>query len=146
MHPDTTPVDQPAELVHRLCRAVNDHDLDAVVDCFATDYVNETPVHPARGFVGVEQVRGNWTQIFGGVPDIAAEVTGIAVDGGTVWSEWEHRGTRRDGSLHHMRGVVILEVDDGRARRARFYLEPVDEASGGVDEAVRRQVVPRALA
>jgi ketosteroid isomerase-like protein len=61
--------------------AVNDHDLDALVACFAPDYVNETPARPQRGFRGREQVRRNWTQIFAGVPDIRAAVPRYATDG-----------------------------------------------------------------
>jgi hypothetical protein len=45
-------------------------------------------------------------------------------------------GTRRDGAEHLMRGVVIFSVRDGRADRARFYLEPVDRSNGHVDAAV----------
>jgi hypothetical protein len=41
-----------------------------------------------------------------------------------------------------MRGVVVFGVRDGMAEWARFYLEPVDEGDGTVDEAVRAQVVP----
>jgi hypothetical protein len=52
------------------------------------------------------------------------------------------RGTRRDGSAHVMRGVVIFGVKNGEASWARFYLEPVQEGGGGVDDAVRRAVVP----
>ena len=124
-----------------LLRAVNEHDLDALTACFAADYVNLTPAHPARGFAGRDQVRRNWDQIFGYVPDLRAEVIASAVDGPTVWTEWDMRGTRRDGSGHHLTGVVIFEVDGGTARRATFYLEPVDEGSGSVDQAVREQVV-----
>jgi hypothetical protein len=40
-----------------------------------------------------------------------------------------------------MRGVVIFGVNDSVARWARFYLEPVDETGGTVDDAVREQVV-----
>ena len=40
------------DMVDRLVQATNDHDLEALVDCFAVDYVNETPAHPARGFRG----------------------------------------------------------------------------------------------
>lgn len=64
------------------------------------------------------------------------------VDGDVVWTEWEHRGTRRDGSPHLMRGVVIFGVVDGLAAWARFYLEPVQQAAGTVDDAVNRQVTP----
>jgi hypothetical protein len=40
-----------------------------------------------------------------------------------------------------MRGVVIFGVGDGLAEWARFYLEPVDESRGTVDDARRQQVV-----
>ena len=132
----------PAALVDRLRQATNDHDLDALVDCFTLDYHNETPVHPERGFTGRDQVRKNWAQIFAAIPDVTTDVLACAVDGDRVWSEWEHRGTRRDGSRHLMRGVIIFGVVEDRAAWAHFYLEPVQESVGGVDEAVRRQVRP----
>ena len=129
----------PRAMVKRLTEAVNGHDLEALTRCFAEDYRNETPAHPARGFRGKAQVRRNWEQIFAAVPDITAEVRSIA-DSDSVWSEWEMRGTRRDGSPHLMRGVVIFGVDGTEATWARFYLEPVEEGGGDVDEAVRRAV------
>ena len=125
----------------RLLRATNDHDLEALVDCFAPDYRNETPAHPARGFDGRDQVRKNWEQIFAFVPDIRAAVLRRAADGDTIWSEWEMSGTRRDGSPHLMRGVVIFGVEGDEATWARFYLEPVQDDGEGVNEAVRRAVV-----
>jgi hypothetical protein len=130
---------EPGALVERLCQATNDHDLDALARCFAPGYRNETPAHPARGFLGRDQVRRNWHQIFAGVPDIRAEVRWIA-DDRTAWSEWEMRGTRRDGSPHVMRGVVIFGVEGGEFTWARFYLEPVEEGGGDVNDAVRRSV------
>lgn len=132
----------PAAIVQRLRQATNDHDLDALAGCFAVDYRNETPAHPERSFVGRDQVRKNWTQIFAAVPDVRAEVLRCVEDGDTAWSEWEHRGTRPDGSAHVMRGVVIFGVEGGLASWARFYLEPVQDHSGGVDEAVHSQVSP----
>jgi ketosteroid isomerase-like protein len=126
----------PIATLRRLEAATNAHDLEALVDCFAVDYANETPVHPARGFTGREQVRRNWQSIFAGVPDVRAQVLRTAVDGGTVWSEWEMSGTRRDGVPHQMRGVVIFHFLDGRAAWARFYLEPVDHAGSDVDSAI----------
>jgi ketosteroid isomerase-like protein len=141
MAPARTEVEGTA-LVERMVQATNDHNLDALDACFASDYRNETPAHPERGFVGNEQVRLNWTQIFGAIPDLSAEVMRCTVDGDAVWTEWEHRGTRPDGSSHVMRGVVIFGVADGLAAWARFYLEPVQEDAGSVNEAVRRQVTP----
>ncbi len=124
----------------RLLQATNAHDLDALVSCFAPDYRNDAPAHPARAFEGIEQVRTNWRQIFQFVPDVQARVLSHATDGSEVWSEWEMRGTRLDGTRHLMRGVIIFGVDDDRTTSARFYLEPVDEAGATVDDAVREQV------
>src|SRR3954454_5788507 len=136
-------MDDAAMFVERLVRATNQHDIDALVACFAEDYENETPVHPARSFRGRDQVRRNWEQIFAFVPDVRAEVLRLAVDGDTAWTEWEMTGTRRDGTAHHMRGVIVLGVRDGTVRSARFYLEPVDAGASTVDDAVRDQVARR---
>jgi ketosteroid isomerase-like protein len=132
-------MDGGAVLIERLTQAVNDHDIEMVVACFAEEYVNETPAHPARGFRGRAQVRRNWEQIFAFVPDIRATVLHCTADAGMVWTEWEMSGTRRDGSTHLMRGVVLFSVN-GLIDRARFYLEPVDDGPATVDDAIRDQV------
>lgn len=135
----TDATDGPGVVIERLRQATNARDLDALVACFAPHYRNETPAHPERDFTGRDQVRTNWEQIFSVIPDIRAEVLRFAVDGDTVWSEWEHRGTRPDGSTHMMRGVVIFGVADGVANWARFYLEPVQDGDD-VDQFRRRQL------
>lgn len=127
-------------LVERLRDAVNSHDLDSLAGCFARDFQNETPVHPARSFHGREQVRKNWAQIFAGVPDIKANVMRSSFEGGRAWTEWEMRGTRRDGAPHLMRGVSIFEVGDRELTSVRFYLEPVEEGGMDVAAAVEKAV------
>lgn len=126
--------------LERLVSALNGHDLAAVASCFADDYVNHTPAHPARGFVGREQVRRNWAQIFAGVPDVRASLTRTAVDGKTVWSEWELAGTRADSTEFQLRGVVIFQINEEVITAATFYLEPVEHLSGGPDQAIQRVV------
>ena len=133
----------PAALARRLCAATNSRDLAGIVACFSPGYRNLTPAHPRRGFTGREQVRRNWEQIFAAIPDLRAEIVRSAVDGDTVWTEWEHSGTRPDGSPHLMRGVIIFGVADGLADWARFYLEPVTEGGEDADAAVRGQVGSR---
>ena len=125
------------EVLQRLVQATNMHDVDTLVDCFTPDYRNETPAHPERGFQGHEQVRRNWTAIFAAVPDITAQVLATAVDGNSIWTEWEMSGTRRDGTPHRMAGVIIFGIDGRRILSARFYLEPVDTTSGDVNAAVK---------
>lgn len=137
VHAMSGSVESP-EMVDRLAAAVNAHDLDGLVACFAGDYLNETPAHPLRGFRGTDQVRRNWAQLFAGIPDLTAQVLRFAAAGDTIWTEWEMAGTRRDGTAHLMRGVVIFGVAAGQAQWARFYLEPVEAATGDVDAAIRQ--------
>jgi ketosteroid isomerase-like protein len=121
----------PLATVERLRQAIDDHDLDALVACFSADYVNETPAHPDRSFTGSAQVRQNWQGILAAVPDLRARLVDFAVDGPTVWCEWDWSGTRRDGAEHRMRGVTLTEVRDGSIVRTRFFMEPVSR--DGID-------------
>jgi ketosteroid isomerase-like protein len=127
-------------VIGRLALAVNGHDLDALADCFATDFVNETPLHPARNFTGREQVRRNWAAIFAGVPDIRAQVLRSVADADTVWVEWEMSGNRAQGGAHLMRGVTVMGIAVDEIRWIRFYLEPVEQGGAGVDRAVQQAV------
>jgi ketosteroid isomerase-like protein len=128
------------EVIERLVAATNAHDIDRLVECFAPSYVNVTPAHPARGFHGNEQVRRNWTSIFAAVPDIVTRVVGSVVEDGQVWTEWEMRGNRRDGAPFATVGVIVFRVEDDRIVSARFYLEPVETASGDADAALQRLI------
>ena len=132
----------PLATIQRLVDATNAHDLERLVACFAEDYTLAAPSHPQRGFRGTEQVRRNWTQIFTGVPDVAARLVRTAVDGEAVWTEWEMSGTRRDGAAFRMAGVFVFGVSEERIRWGRMFLEPVDEAGGDVNVAVRAAVGP----
>src|SRR5680860_1509672 len=82
--------DRPLAAVERLVEAVNDHDLERLVSCFAEDYINDTPVHPQRAFRGRHQVRKNWTQIFAGA---APARTGRPFSC-EAWSSSKQRATR----------------------------------------------------
>lgn len=130
--------DRHPPVLDRLLAAINAHELEAMVSCFAEDYTNETPVHPPRGFRGQEQVRRNWSQIFAAVPNIQASVVRSSVDGDTLWSEWELAGDRAEGVRFLMRGVVIFGVAGETIASARFYLEPVEDTSGDVNAHTRR--------
>lgn len=124
-------------VLERLRSSIDAHDLDALVGCFAVDYRNETPAHPARGFTGRERVRANWAQILGSVPDLRAVVVRSCKDDGAAWAEWHWSGTRPDGSALEMRGVTVLGVTGDVIAWARFYMEPVDADGPDVDAAVR---------
>ena len=116
-------------LLEQLQQALNDHNLEAFVACFAPDYQSAQPIHPERAFQGAEQVRKNWTKIFQDVPDIHAELLRSAVDGDTVWAEWHWFGTNHDGGQFNVCGVTIMGVQADQIMWGRLYMEPVQEPS-----------------
>ena len=130
----------PPAIVQNLQQAINDHDLDRIAACFAPDYESDQPVHPARSFRGREQLRRNWTQILAGLPDLTAELKRWAVNGQELWTEWEWRGTRRDGSQGTMRGVTIQGVQEDVFTWVHFYMEPLDESGSDVGQAIDEQL------
>ena len=131
-----TPV--PTAAIERLQAAINAHDLDAMVACFAPDFVSRQPVHPSRDFNGSEQVRQNWAVIFAAVPDLRATLLHKAVSGDVVWAEWEWSGTRRDGQPHEMRGVTVQGVAEDRLSWANFYMEVVETSGLDVMASIRQ--------
>lgn len=74
----------------QLCAAMNVHDIEAHVACFAEDYESEQRRPSSSKFTGREPVRENWSKLFGNIPDFAAELPirrrgrhgagGVAVD------------------------------------------------------------------
>jgi ketosteroid isomerase-like protein len=139
----------PPPALLTLQAAISAHDLDALCACFAPEYRNETPAHPARSFRGREHVRRNWTTILASVPDLTAEL--VRWSGGRgepLWAEWNWSGTRPDGAAVHLAGVTVLGLEDGDGdghreviRWARFYMEPVDDTDNdaGIGRAVGRR-------
>lgn len=130
----------PQSVIEDLLTAVNAHNLNALVECFAEDYVNETPAHPARGFRGRDQVRQNWQTIFRSVPGVQGRILRSCFHDDEAWTEWEMSGVRNDGGLFQMRGVVIFGVRRGSIFSARFYMEPVERDSPDVNAATSRLV------
>lgn len=124
--------------VRRLVAATGRRDVTGMVSQFAADYENVTPAHPGRGFRGAAQVGKNWSALFDGLRDIELTVhDATAGPGGKVWMEWSTAGTRADGSISAATGVVIFTVRGDRIASARFYVEPIEQQSGDVDDAIR---------
>ena len=125
-------------LLERLREAINAHDLDRFVSCFARDYTSEQPAHPARAFRGQEQVRKNWGTFFDLVPDLRGELLATAVSDDVEWGEWHWHGTRTDGDPFRLRGVTLFGVRDDEIVWGRLYMEPVEEAGPDIDRSVQQ--------
>ena len=119
-------------VIERLCEAINQHDPDAMVECFDPGYRSEQPAHPNRGFGGKEQVHKNWSGMFESFPDLEVEVLRQSTEGDVVWSEWHWSATDLQ-----MAGVTVMGIREDRIAWARLYMEPVEQAGQDIDEAMR---------
>jgi ketosteroid isomerase-like protein len=132
-----------AEIMDQLLAAMNAHDLDAFVACFAPDYDSQQPAHPSRSFRGNDQVRKNWESVFAGVPDFSAELIMSAMTGdGVEVGEWRWQGTYTDGSPFGMQGVIVTGVQNNRITWGRLYMELVDQDGADINEMVQQTYRP----
>jgi ketosteroid isomerase-like protein len=129
-----------ANVLARIGRAVNEHDLDLLTGCFDEQLVSEQPAHPARAFKGRAQMEKNWAQLFAAIPDLHVTLVRSAIAGEVAWAEWDWHGTRCDGSPADTRGVTIHGVAGGQVRWVRLYMEPVARDEIGIDAAIAREV------
>jgi ketosteroid isomerase-like protein len=132
-----------AAIMNRLLSAMNAHDLDAFVGCFAAEYESQQPAHPGRAFRGSDQVRKNWEGVFAGVPDFRAKlVVGAVTNDGVELGEWRWQGTHTDGSSFGMHGVIVIGVRDDQIVWGRLYMEPIDQGDTNIDEMVQETYRP----
>jgi len=129
-------------ILQRLTDAQNSHDAELMASFFADNYQSAQPVHPSRAFSGRAQVLENWTSVFAGVPDFRAQMLALCRDGDLEWGEFDWQGRHTDGSSFAMRGVIIATIRDGLIAAARLYMEPVDRADDGIEDAVAQLYRP----
>ena len=127
----------PRAVMERINTALNQHDLEAFLDCFDPDYQSEQPVHPGRAFSGREQVRKNWSAMFDSTPDFRSVLLSTASEGDTGWAEWHWSGRRSDGTQLEMQGMTVFGVRDGRITWQRLYMEEVKGGGAGIDAVVQ---------
>jgi len=108
------------ELLKGFLDAFNRHDLDAIMDHFADDCVFYMPRGSTpRGdsYVGREAVRAGLATRFAGIPDVHYGDDRHWACGNFGVSEWTLTGTSVSGQSIEVRGVDLLEFEDGRITR-----------------------------
>ena len=130
-------------IMDRLLSAMNAHDLDGFVGCFAADYDSQQPAHPGRAFRGSDQVRKNWEGVFAGVPDFTAElVLSATPDEDVEVGEWRWHGTYTDGAPFAMQGVTIVGVQRNQNRLGTFVHGARRAGGANIDEMVQETYRP----
>ena len=116
---------QTLAAVERLNRAVNDHDLHALASIFTEDCVFENTYPPPDGerFEGLPAVLGFWEDFFGSSQGARFEFEEIFPAGDRCVARWIYRWESLDGEPHHLRGVDILRVREGKVSEKLSYVK-----------------------
>jgi steroid delta-isomerase-like uncharacterized protein len=108
------------DLLKNFLEAFNRHDLDSIMSYFADDCIFYMPRGEGpRGdrFVGKDQVREGLAKRFEGIPDVHyGDDKHWAGDNFGV-SEWTLTGTNLSGQHIEVRGIDLLEFNNGKITR-----------------------------
>jgi ketosteroid isomerase-like protein len=108
------------ELLKDLLEAFNRHDLDSVMDYFADHCVFYMPRGAMSGgdqYIGKDAVRAGLSKRFEGIPDVHyGDDQHWSCDNFGV-SEWTLTGTSVSGQHIEVRGVDLLEFEEGKIIR-----------------------------
>ena len=117
------------ETLKNFLEAFNRHDLDAIMEFFAEDCVLYMPrgAKP-RGdrFEGKEAVRQGLSRRFEGLPDVHYGDDRHWVCGEFGVSEWTLTGTPQSGAPIEVRGVDLLEFQNGQIIRKDSFWKIVE--------------------
>jgi steroid delta-isomerase-like uncharacterized protein len=106
-----------------LFEALGSHDVDAVLDCWADDGVED--VVPLAVFRGKQEIKGFIESLLASSSDLEVTVERVVADDSRAVVEWRFRGTfdgpfqgvEPTGKQTDLRGVDILEIADDKVTR-----------------------------
>jgi len=123
----------PAEISHDTLKAFldafNRHDLDAIMEYFAEECVFYMPRGSGpRGekYEGKAQVRAGLAKRFEGLPDVHYGEDKHWTCGEFGVSEWTLTGTTLQGKKMRVRGVDLLEFEQGKIKRKDSFWKILD--------------------
>jgi ketosteroid isomerase-like protein len=108
------------ELLKGFLEAFNRHDLDSIMGYFAetaSSTCREAPGLAAIITIGKDEVRAGLAKRFEGIPDVHYGDDQHWVCGNFGVSEWTLTGTSVSGQHIEVRGVDLLEFDQGKIIR-----------------------------
>jgi hypothetical protein len=108
------------EILKGFLEAFNQHNLDSIMDYFAENCVFYMPRgSTTRGdrYVGKTEVRAGLAKRFEGIPDVHYGDDQHWICGDFGVSEWTLTGTSISGKRIEVRGVDLLEFEEGKVIR-----------------------------
>jgi hypothetical protein len=120
------------EVLRKYLKAQEDKDLEALVSCWADDIEAFHPLRPDRSWSGIDTYRRSWTRIYETRPNGRFDVVSADVVGNRIYLDilLEHG----DGTM--IPCMNILEVENGKIRRARVYTDVPTSDGLSMDEFV----------
>lgn len=127
-----------ADVILEFFAAVNRRDLDAIEACYHSDYESVQPCFPTRRFEGPGGVRRIYEQLYPRVPGVRYEIkrTSFTDHGNGRVTGFVETHMTDDRCQTNVKGVFIMEVDDGKIRHGSLYMTPVSLNGGNIDAYV----------
>ena len=113
------------ETIDRFNEAFGRHDVDAIMRNMTDDCVFESTYPPPDGirYEGQQSVREVWNDLFTSSPDARFDAEEIVAFGDRCTVRWIYRYTGDDGQPHHLRGVDVFRVRDGKVAEKLSYVK-----------------------
>lgn len=111
--------------VTRLNDALNRHDVDAVMAAMTDDCVFDNTYPPPDGqrYEGQDAVRAFWDDMLHSSPHAHFATEEIFASGDRCVVRWRYTYDGPDGAAHHIRGVDVLRVRDGKVAEKLAYVK-----------------------
>ena len=111
--------------INRFNDAFGRHDVDAIMAAMTDDCVFESTYPPPDGnrFEGQDAVRACWEDLLRSSPDASFETEEIFAVDDRCTARWLYRYTGGDGQAHHLRGVDVFRVRDGKVAEKFSYVK-----------------------
>jgi ketosteroid isomerase-like protein len=124
MATEDTNAKQTRAAVEKFNAAINQHNINAVMNAMTEDCVfdNTNPPPDGTRFVGATAVRAFWEKFFASNPDAVFETEEIFATGDRCVVRWIYRKTR-DGKPWHLRGVDVFTIRDGKVAEKLAYVK-----------------------
>jgi steroid delta-isomerase-like uncharacterized protein len=123
--------------VRRFFEALGRRDLHAMSECWSEDVVED--IVALRVLRGKPDLRDNFRELFGAVPDLETTVTRIVADEGHAVVEWRMSGTfsgapfqglEPTGRAVELRGLDLFEIEDDLIKSNTAYYDGMEFARG----------------
>lgn len=125
--PTTNPgtAESTQAVIERFNEAFNRHDIDAIMENMTDDCVfeNTSPAPHGECHEGQRAVRAFWERMFQETPTAHFEAEDMVSSGDRCTVLWRYTYTSSDGKRHHIRGVDIFRVRNGKVAEKLSYVK-----------------------